>query len=634
MKKIRTILSIIIMLMMLLSYCPYSFAMVTDSDNGKMYYYKNNRGCVDVKGYVNGELQRTTFFDGGYEAVLKVDENDPEEMRLEDYLIKEGINGVKYDINCSFINNGRYVKIAYTLTNMEDTNKTISLGVRADVQIAENDYATIERFENSNGLKLYNEEENIQFNFYGKSVVGTTDIDNLWIGEYPDHDDNCFSNNTINKLEKKDSAFTFSWIDRTLLAGATNTYSVIIGMGEVSNAPKIELDENQGKFFSQDSVTINGTISDADENSKATLYYTVDGGVENSLKEEALIDNKLEFVLDLTSQDLSIGDHTLNLWAIDDMGNPSEIVEKKIYITNLKAPVLNMSEEWSKETVKFTIEDTVNEATDVLKYQYKIADGEWKDVELNTETEALSQTGSAVVKVRTVGNETDEYSSIVSKTARVDKDTPVITITENDGKVTINATDEHSGVDSTKYIFSNSEELSEEEFVDYTEVVEYKGTEEKTVYLHIISKDKVGNEKIYMKKYNYPVAAKIETKEEFVVEKPTYTLKVEETEMQEGYIYQVKVNDGEWQNVALDTLYTISEPIVGKNVVKTRTIDVLGRISSEVEVEINYVTQDSTTAPGSMPNAGKSTMLFGILITLVISLVIIKNKSNKLKDII
>lgn len=242
MKKSK-IISILLIVAMLLSYCSFTFAAVVDSDNGKMKYYKKNYSLFDVQGYVNGNLQSTTFVDGGYYAKLKVDNNEPENMQFNSYG-EQVINGIAWDAECSFINNGRYVKATYILTNNNTANSTISLGAYADVQIADDDYATIQRFDNSNGLKLYNEEKNIQFSFYGKSVAGTTDIDNLWIGTYPNQDDNCFNGNTTNEIKERDSAFAFSWLNRTIEPGETKRYSVIIGMGEVSNAPKIELDEN------------------------------------------------------------------------------------------------------------------------------------------------------------------------------------------------------------------------------------------------------------------------------------------------------------------------------------------------------------------------------------------------------
>lgn len=635
MKFNKIVITTILVLIIMLTCVSTSFAAIVDNDNGKMKYYKTDYR-FDIKGYVNGELQSTTFYDRGYQAKLKVDNNEAEDLLMTDYS-EEIVNGVEWDVECNFINNGRYVKITYSLTNTEATTKTISLGGYVDVQIAGDDRATIERFENSKGLKLYNVEENIQFSFYGKSVAGTTDIDNLWIGTYPDHDDNCFNNNTTNKIENKDSAFAYSWVNRTLAANSTNKYSVIIGMGEVSNAPKIELDENQGDCFSTDSVVVKGTIKDADKNSKATLYYTVDGGAEENLEELTLTNNKVDFELDLTSKNLAKGNHTVKLWAIDEMGNPSEIVEKKVYITNIKAPILNMSEDWSKDTVKFTVTDTNNDAEEVSKYQYKIDDGQWKDIALNVETVALDKTGTAKVYVRTVGKQEGEVSSAISKTAKVDKEKPTVTVTEKDGKVTVNVKDEHSGVDTakTKYAFTKSKDLKEnDELTKYTSAVEYRIADKSDVYLHVTCEDKLGNTNTFVKEYKYPVAAQIEAESEFKGKDVTYKLKDEKNQSSNNYFYQVKVNDGEWKTVNLNTEYKLENPKEGDNTLKTRTIDTLGRISDETQKTVKYViVKDDTTSNVILPAAGVKSAIVILLAIVLVSVIVSYYKYSYLKDI-
>lgn len=645
MKKSK-IISILLIAIMLLSYCPFTFASITDSDNGKMKYYKDgyNQNLFDIKGYVNGMLQSTTFSDNGYNSKLKVDSNEEQELRFSSYGDQK-IDGIEWDVDCSFINNGRYVKATYTLKNTNDTESTISLGTYVDVQIAGNDRATIERFEGSKGLRLYDTETNIQFSFYGKSVAGTTDVDNLWIGKYnngknegdgykPDsYRDHCFDNNTTNKIESEDSAFAFSWVNRKIAAGETKKYSVIIGMGEVSNAPKIELDANQGKCFSQDSVVINGFISDADANSKATLYYTVDDGAENNLTEQTLTNNKLDFSLDLTSQNLVVGTHKIKLWAIDESGNPSEVLEKDILITNLKSPVLNMNEEWSKDPVKFTITDEQNNAEDVLKYQYKIGNGEWQDAQLNTEITALEETGTVVVMAKVVGKETDEQSSIVSKTAKVDKNGPEIDVSEKDGKITVTATDEQSGVNDIKYLLNSERELKgEEELKNYTEAIDCTGLEAGDLYLHIISTDKLGNESTYTKEYKEPVAATIVTEDKFTGKRPTYKLTDEKKQYENNYKYQIKINDGEWQDANIDTSYEIDKPIVGENTIKTRTVDTLGRISGESEAKTTYIEKDTTIANKLLPNTGTGRIILGILVISILG-TIGCIKYRNLKDI-
>lgn len=633
--KRNKLISIVLILIILLSYCPIAFADVVDADNGKMKYYKNNYGGLfDIQGYVNGSLQSTTFSDHGYSSKLKVDDNEERNLYFDEDTDRQVVEGIAWDAECSFINNGRYVKVTYTLTNTNETESTISLGTYVDVQIAKNDRATIERFENSNGLKLYDNETNIQFSFYGKSVAGTTDIDNLWIGEFwDDYSNKCFVNNTVNKIEEKDSAFAFSWVNRKIAAGETKKYSVIIGMGEVSNAPKIELDANQGKCFSQDSVVINGFISDADANSKATLYYTVDDGAENNLTEQTLTNNKLDFSLDLTSQNLVVGTHKIKLWAIDESGNPSEVLEKDILITNLKSPVLNMNEEWSKDPVKFTITDEQNNAEDVLKYQYKIGNGEWQDAQLNTEITALEETGTAVVMAKVVGKETDEQSSIVSKTAKVDKNGPEIDVSEKDGKITVTATDEQSGVNDIKYLLNSERELKgEEELKNYTEAIDCTGLEAGDLYLHIISTDKLGNESTYTKEYKEPVAATIVTEDKFTGKRPTYKLTDEKKQYENNYKYQIKINDGEWQDANIDTSYEIDKPIVGENTIKTRTVDTLGRISGESEAKTTYIEKDTTIANKLLPNTGTGRIILGILVISILG-TIGCIKYRNLKDI-
>lgn len=628
MKKQMKVFFAFLLIMSLMLNLNFALANVTESDNGKMKFYPQYND-FDIKGYVNGTLQSTTFYDRGYETYLKVDNNEKEKLFVNDSGLEHVINGVTYDISCSFVNDGRYVKVLYTLTNNNENDVAISLGTCADVQIAKNDRATIERFENSKGLKLYDNESNIQFNFYGKSVAGTTDIDNLWIGKYPEHDDNAFNNNTTNKIEGEDSAFTYSWTNRTIEAGDTKKFSVIIGIGQVSNAPKMELDANQGRCFSQDEIIIRGKINDQDANSKATLYYVIDSGEENNLEQQSLPNNELNFNLDLTSKNLTLGNHIIELWAIDEQGNPSEIMEKEIYITNLKAPTLNMSEDWSKEEVKFTVTDDKNEASNVKEYQYKIGDGAWQNIELNTETVALSTTGTATVSVKTVGYEVDEESTIVSKTAKVDTLAPTINLSEVDGKITITGNDEHSGVKDIKYIISKNEELTEgEALVNYTEAISYTGEETGNLYLHVVVVDKLENEAKQVKKYAAPVSGKIESKEKFTNEKPIYKITVQEEQL--GYRYQVKINDGEWKDISLNIEYTIENPLNATNTITTRTIDPLGRVSKEIAQEVKYI-QDK--APGVLPNAGigKYIMIISILTIIVIASYIQVKKFKEIK---
>ena len=66
----------------------------------------------NIQGYVNGEWQRTTFYNYGYTTFLKVGNNPTTQYLVDDDNVPQNINGVEMNLNTSFINDGRYVKIA------------------------------------------------------------------------------------------------------------------------------------------------------------------------------------------------------------------------------------------------------------------------------------------------------------------------------------------------------------------------------------------------------------------------------------------------------------------------------------------------------------------------------------------
>ena len=115
----------------------------------------------DIKGRVHDIWQSTTFADMGYWTVLKVNDNKPK-------LYNEAANniyGVVLDLSAEPINNGNYFKIKYKVKNTNSSNVNISLAGLSDVQICQNDDATVERMSENTGLKLYDNEQDVQFTF-------------------------------------------------------------------------------------------------------------------------------------------------------------------------------------------------------------------------------------------------------------------------------------------------------------------------------------------------------------------------------------------------------------------------------------------------------------------------------------
>ena len=165
---------------------------------------------------------------------------------------------------------------------------------------------------------------------------------------------------------------------------------------------------------------------------------------------------------------------------------------------------------------------------------------------------------------------------------------------------------------------TNEELTGNETLLDYTEAISYTGNETGNLYLHVVVTDNLGNETKQVKTYKAPVTGQIVSEDKFTDAKPTYKLTAETEQV--GYKYQVKINDGEWQNVTLNTEYTIEEPLNGKNTITTRTIDPLGRVSDEIVKEFEYV-EDTTKAPEILPNTGigKYIIIISVLAVILIA---------------
>ena len=550
----------------------------------------------DIQGRVNGAWQSTTYSDFGYYTVIKVNNNKPR-------LYNETANnyyGVTLDLSAEAINNGNYFKIKYKVKNNNTENANISLGGLADVQICNNDDATIERMNNNTGLKLYDSDEDVQFTFYGRNVAGVTNIDNLWVGIYPDHETNYFNGNTRTKLEGKDSSFTYSWTNRELKPGEEEEYSVLIGIGKITNPPVIELINDSGDVYPTNEVVVEARVTDVDEDSIETIFYSVDDGTERVLETKRLVNNKYDFSIDLTNENFEDdSEHLLKIWAIDESGNPSNIEEKNIIISTLNAPEIEMSEEWTKEDRYFKVLDTKNNSAIIKKYQYKIEDGEWKDIELDQSTLALDETGAKKVYAKAISI-ADKESTTVYKTAKVDKRAPSIKVEEPSNTVTITAEDRESGLETVKYEWSTIQLFQNDDMTDYTAPFKYTGTERGNLYLHVSAEDKVGNEERYTKTYLAPVPPEITGERMFKDVNPRFGLKDDEKQYEKGYMYKIKINDDDWRYLDIDSTYEIKNPEPGTYTVRAKTIDTLGRESDETTAQLFY--EETVPEPSPSPS--------------------------------
>lgn len=532
----RTYLKIIALAIITIMLLPVVSMAITEIDNGIMKIYTTSGGLeidglkgFDIQGYVTTDestnektLISSTFSNDGYHTFLNVNglcgemngeltsveggqtwEEKAQSMQYTE-VIGEGwqtINGINLKVSTQFINNGEQLQIVYDLKNNTSSLATISLATAADVQIDEDDSATIERLEDGTGVRLWTKEgktgKPVQFVFYGKDVPGTTAVDNLWIGYWGRGDNikNMFSDNSnVEKIEDRDSAFAYSWVNRTINAGETQKYTVLMEVGKI-NIPNtgITLDNNT-KFYYKD-VKVNGTVIDKDLKDRITIHYVVDG-TEYTLPTMSTNGTAKDFTLDLTSLNLkAVTPHTLKAWATDSTDCDSNVEERTFTITYLKEPeVLLSTTEWAKD-VTFKITDTVNEAQWIDKYQYRLNDGAWTDCEKDTDI-LIEESGNVKVDVRIKGTQIDDYSNIVTLNAKVDKINPTTTkptATKTTCSITVNLgqADAHSGIDTTKTMYAIkkdgtwSEWQSSNTFTGLTHNTEY------TVKTKAV--DKVGN---------------------------------------------------------------------------------------------------------------------------------------------
>lgn len=380
----------------------------------------------------------------------------------------QNIDGIDLLVETKYINNGNQIQINYILKNTTDYKARFSLGTSADVEIDGDDKSVIEKINNGEMLKLWTNngktKKTVQFVFYGKNAKGVTNIDNLWIGTWSDYYlRNIFNTNpTINKIENCDSAFTFSWVNRTINPQEEQVYSVILEVGE-NNLPNVKMENNTKLYYSN--AVLNGTVNDKDLKDIITIHYTVDEK-EYTLPKISTTGIVKNFSIDLTKLNLAIGRlHTLKVWATDSTNCKGNVEESNFVITALKNPLLTLSEEnWTKNDVVFKINDTENLEQYIKKYQYRINNEEWIDIAKDIEKE-INKNGENKIDIRIIGTEQDDISEVITKYSKIDKinpttTKPTATKTTNSITVNIEQKDEHSGIDNEKNLYAIKQETN------------------------------------------------------------------------------------------------------------------------------------------------------------------------------
>ena len=491
--KLKIIIVLVFILIMLI---PISTYGITKQDNGKIkvspVITKNFEAIwlkgFDIKGYIakdqnTKELISSTHNNLGYHIFLNVNNKYGEmdgkytlpKEKMKDMHYKEvendkiqNIDGIELLVKTQYINNGNQLQIIYTLKNVTENTLNISLGTSADVEIDGDDKATIEKINNGEGVRLLTQKGNTkkkaQFTLYLRNTKGVTNVDNIWIGSWSDYylrhifDDN----SNIEKIENRDSAITFSWVNRKIKLGETKNYSVVMDIGE-QNVPTIKIPLKNNVKLYHSNVIISGTVEDKDIKDTITIYYSIDDK-KYTLKPIHTEGKEKIFSINLIKQKLSpVTDHKLKIWAVDSLNLKSNIEEKNFTITYLKNPEIVLSEEdWKKDEVSFRIIDKENQQEYVEKYQYKINNKKWIDCKTDTSI-IIKENGINKIDVRAVGTKTGDISSTITDYAKIDKvaptnDIPIAIKTTNSITVQCTQIDEQSGIDTEKILYAIKKE--------------------------------------------------------------------------------------------------------------------------------------------------------------------------------
>ena len=217
---------------------PYNYNRV-----GSTHLYARFSDAIDFMGYFEGSYYSSTFADRGYYVALKVDDGSAQWVNCTD---GSNVDGVTFQAIVE--EQAELARVTYQLTNTNDRDVSISMGTHADVQIGNNDWAPIYRrtdtFGMTYGLTMMDGNGAQLCVLFGSGLAGVTSVDDFWFAYYGTNgsasetvgDYNPYSN-WLQEGGGYDSGMGWCWKNRLIPAGATVSFSFLIGVGEVNLEP-------------------------------------------------------------------------------------------------------------------------------------------------------------------------------------------------------------------------------------------------------------------------------------------------------------------------------------------------------------------------------------------------------------
>lgn len=158
------------------------------------------------------------------------------------------------------------------------------------------------------------------FTFVGKNSPGVTNVDTYWFGYYGDRQDYRWTQIYGDSLLDIDSGIAFSWQNRPVPAHGIITLSALIGVGEPTVPPDMNMTNSDIHAVESDgAIYFTGKIFGQDINKTYNILLTVDGDTSHNFIIATNISSGelFSYKLNVSETNLVAGVHTFTIWAED-----------------------------------------------------------------------------------------------------------------------------------------------------------------------------------------------------------------------------------------------------------------------------------------------------------------------------
>lgn len=318
---------------------PYGYTQVGNTDlcySKDVTSYNASVYSIDIQGMFDGYYYGSTYGNHGYDVAIKVGDNA---ATFLDCKYGSTVNGISFE--SEVVAQSELARVCYHITNTNDWDETISLGIHADVMIGNNDAAPIIRkidvLGNTYGLALLDGNGAQLCVLFGDGLSGVTGVSDFWFGNWSSNSSagemvGNYSQSGYWMVENGsyDSGMGWCWKNRTIPAGTTVTFSWLIGVGDVKLEPysNFEVTPEDPEGWN-DLSRIHVMNIEGDYESPAGLSGRIEYAIEDSEEWTALTD-MLEsgstftgVIKALFNPELST--HTIRFRTVDQVGNTTNL---------------------------------------------------------------------------------------------------------------------------------------------------------------------------------------------------------------------------------------------------------------------------------------------------------------------